>query len=129
MNKDTRPAVVEAQAPLVLSDCLRRSKGDGARRASRGRAASALDLRPPAAPAAGVLWCGASARELAVWGRPMPTRLLRAAAGPAQLLRIAAAAALTPIAQEDRYRSKVKLAGELWGLAAWRPGGGADVLL
>jgi hypothetical protein len=47
----------------------------------------------------------------------------RAAAGPAQLLRIAAAAALTPMAQEDRHRSKVKLAGELWGLAAWRPGG------
>ena len=30
MNKETRPAVVEAQAPLVLSDCLRRSRGEGA---------------------------------------------------------------------------------------------------
>lgn len=61
MNKDTRKAVVEAQAPLVLTDCLRRSKGDGA----------------------------------------------------AQLLRIAAAAALTPLAQDDKSRAKVKLAGEL----------------
>jgi hypothetical protein len=35
MNKDTRPAVVEAQAALVLSDCLRKSRGDGGRPAPR----------------------------------------------------------------------------------------------
>lgn len=62
MKPDTRKAVVEAQAAMVLTDCLRRSKGEGA----------------------------------------------------AQLLRIAAAAALTPIAQDDKSRSKVKLAGEGW---------------
>ncbi len=63
MKQDTRKVVVEAQAALVLTDCLRRSKGEGA----------------------------------------------------AQLLRIAAAAALTPLSQDDKSRSKVKLAGERVG--------------